>query len=98
MKAKTGNPSSAYQYTAIDDATRLRDLKIYDRHNQSNAIDFINTIIEKFPFRIREVRTDNGREFQAQFHWHVEDLGIRHTYIKSASPQLNSYNPRADVS
>jgi len=59
------------------------------RHNQSNAIDFINAIIDKFPFRIREVRTDNGHEFQAQFHWHVEDLGIRHAYIKLASPQLN---------
>jgi len=73
----------------VADATRIRALKIYDRHNQSNAIDFINTIIDKFPFRIREVRTDNGHEFQAQFHWHVEDLGIRHAYIKPASPQLN---------
>lgn len=78
-----------YQYTAIDDAPRIRALKIHDQHNQSNAIDFINTIIEKFPFRIREVRTDNGHEFQAQFHWHVENLGIRHAYIKPASPQLN---------
>lgn len=86
---KDGKPVKRYQYTAIDDATRIRALKIYDRHNQSNAIDFINTIIEKFPFRIREVRTDNGHVFQAQFHWHVEDLGIRHAYIKPASPQLN---------
>ena len=46
-------------------------------------------IIEKFPFRIREVRTDNGHEFQAKFHWHVEDLGIRHAYIKRGTPQLN---------
>ena len=62
--------------------------EIYDRHNQSNAIDFINTIIDKFPFRIREVRTDNGHEFQAQFHWHIEDLGIRHPYINP--PRLSS--------
>ena len=26
-------------------------------------------IIAKFPFRIREIRTDNGHEFQAKFHW-----------------------------
>ena len=45
-------------------------------HTQANAINFIDHIIEKFPFRIREVRTDNGHEFQAKFHWHVEDLGI----------------------
>ena len=52
-------------------------------------MDFIDTVIAKFPFRIREVRTDNGHEFQAKFHWHVEDQGIRHVYIKPASPQLN---------
>lgn len=54
-----------------------------------NAIDLIDTVIDKFPFRIREVRTDKGHEFQAQFHWHVEDLNIRHSYIKPASPRLN---------
>jgi len=32
---------------------------------------------------------DNGHEFQAKFHWHVEDKGIRHAYIKPSSPQLN---------
>jgi transposase len=31
-----------FQYTAIDDATRIRALKIYERHTQENAIDFIN--------------------------------------------------------
>jgi len=30
-----------------------------------------------------------GHEFQAKFHWHVEDLGIRHAYIKCGTPQLN---------
>ena len=35
------------------------------------------------------MRTDNGHEFQAKFHWHVEDQGIRHAYIKPRSPQLN---------
>ena len=46
-------------------------------------------VIEKFPFRIHTVRTDRGHEFQARFHWHVEDKGIRHVYIKPRSPQLN---------
>ena len=35
------------------------------------------------------IRTDRGHEFQAKFHWHVEDKGIRHVYIKPRSPQLN---------
>jgi len=86
---KNGQKVRRFQYTAIDDATRVRALKVYKRHTQANAIDFVNHIIDKFPFRIREIRTDNGHEFQAKFHWHVEDLGIRHAYIKPSSPQLN---------
>lgn len=89
FKGKTGKKVRRFQYTAIDDATRVRALKIYERHTQANAIDFIDHIIEKFPFRICEIRTDNGHEFQAKFHWHVEDKGIRHAYIKPSSPQLN---------
>lgn len=86
---KKGENIRRYQYTAIDDATRIRALKVYTRHTQANAIDFVDYVISKFPFRIREIRTDNGHEFQAKFHWHVEDKGIRHAYIKPASPQLN---------
>ena len=84
-----GQKVRRFQYTAIDDATRVRALKVYKRHTQASAIDFVDHIIEKFPFRIREIRTDNGHEFQAKFHWHVEDKGIRHAYIKPSSPQLN---------
>jgi len=78
-----------FQYTAIDDATRIRALKIYNRHNQENAIAFIDYVTDKFPFRIHTIRTDRGHEFQALFHWHVEDAGMRHIYIKPRSPQLN---------
>ena len=84
-----GEQIRRFQYTAIDDATRVRALKIYEKHTQANAIDFVDHIIEKFPFRIREIRTDNGHEFQAKFHWHVEDQGIRHAYIKRGTPQLS---------
>ena len=76
FKGKDGKPVTRYQYIAIDDATRICALKIYDRHDRSNATDFINAIIDKLPFRIREVCTDNCHEFQAEFHGHVEDLGI----------------------
>lgn len=89
FKDKAGHTLKRYQYTAIDDATRIRALKIYDRHTQKNAIHFIDYVIEKFPFRIHTIRTDNGHEFQAQFHWHIEDLGMRHVYIKPRSPRLN---------
>lgn len=86
---KAGRKVRRFQYTAIDDATRIRALKIYNRHTQENAIKFVNHVIDKFPFRIHTVRTDNGHEFQAKFHWHLADLGIRHVYIKPRTPRLN---------
>ncbi len=89
LKATNGSKVRRFQYTAIDDATRIRALKVYQLHNQQNAIAFIDYVIEKFPFRIHTVRTDRGHEFQAQFHWHVEDKGIRHVYIKPRSPHFN---------
>jgi transposase InsO family protein len=89
LKDPDGHRVRRFQYTAIDDATRVRALKIYNRHNQRSAIAFIDYVIEKFPFRIHTLRTDRGHEFQAQFHWHVEDKGIRHVYIRPRSPELN---------
>jgi len=44
---------------------------------------------KKFTFRIHTIRTDRGHEFQSQFHWHVEDKGIRHVYIKPRSPRID---------
>jgi len=89
LKTREGKTMKRYQYTAIDDATRVRALQIFPKHNQDNAIRFIDYVVEKFPFRISTIRTDRGHEFQARFHWHVEDLGMRHVYIKPHTPQLN---------
>ena len=84
-----GKRIKRYQYTAIDDATRIRALKVYQKHNQENAIDFLDYVIKKFPFRIKMIRTDNGHEFQARFHWYCIDKGMEHVYIKPGSPKLN---------
>lgn len=89
MKDQSGQIVKRFQYTAVDDATRIRALQIYPNHNQACAIQFIDYVVGKFPFRINMVRTDRGHEFQARFHWHVEDHGIQHVYIKPRTPQLN---------
>jgi len=38
---------------------------------------------------VEKIQTDNGSEFQAAFHWHLLDRGIRHVYIKPSTPRLN---------
>lgn len=84
-----GRKKRFYQFTAIDDCTRLRVLRIYDRLNQKTAIQFVDYVLEKLPFIVEKVQTDNGSEFQSQFHWHLLDRGIGHVYIKPATPRLN---------
>jgi hypothetical protein len=65
---------------------------------EMNAIKFIDYVTEKFPFCIHTIRTDRGHEVQAQFHWHVEDKGIRHVYIRPQSPELNGKMERSHLS
>jgi transposase-like protein len=66
-----------YQFTAIDDCTRIRVLRIYPRCNQKTAIQFLDYFLAKLPFRVESIQTDNGAEFQSQFHYHVLDRGER---------------------
>ena len=37
LKGKQGEKVRRFQYTAIDDATRVRALKVYEKHTQANA-------------------------------------------------------------
>ncbi len=84
-----GTSKRLYQFTAIDDCTRLRILKIYDRCNQRTATQFIDEVVRRLPFRVHVIQTDNGAEFQSSFHWHVQALDIRHVYIRPRTPHLN---------
>lgn len=84
-----GRRGKFYQFTAIDDCTRLRVLRIYSRNNQKTAIQFVDYVLSQLPFAVDTIQTDNGAEFQSAFHWHVLDKGINHTYIKPRTPRLN---------
>jgi transposase InsO family protein/transposase-like protein len=84
-----GRKKRYYQYTAIDDCTRLRVLRAYPRNDQPTAIAFIDHVLSKLPFAADHVQTDNGQEFGSSFHWHVVDKGIGHIRIKPRTPRLN---------
>ena len=84
-----GSRKKHYQFTAIDDCTRIRVLRAYDRCNQATSIRFLDEVLARLPFRVETVQTDNGAEFQSGFHYHVLDRGIGHVYIRPATPRLN---------
>jgi transposase InsO family protein len=78
-----------YQFTAIDDCTRLRVLRIYPQLNQDTAIQFADYVLQRLPFAVEVIQTDNGSEFGTAFHWHILDKGVGHVYIKPRTPRLN---------
>lgn len=56
-----------YQFTAIDNCTRLRYLKIYSEQHTGNAVDFLERVINHVPFQIRGIKTDNGSIFTNRY-------------------------------
>ena len=52
-----------YQFTAIDEATPLRVLRIYDHNNTKTAVEFLNDVRAHFPFVIQRIQTDNDSSF-----------------------------------
>lgn len=94
------NGQKYYQYTAVDECTRLCFRELYDEHSTYSSLDFLKKLIEKFPFPIREVQTDNGTEWtnallvkkathKTLFEEHLEECGIKYHRIQVATPRHN---------
>ena len=49
----------------------------------------LGLVLEKLPFRVEVIQTDNGGECQSRFPTTVLDRGIGHVYIKPSSLHLN---------
>ena len=89
-----------YQYTAIDECTRIVFREMYDEHSTYNSKDFLMKLILALPFPIREVQTDNGSEFtnallvkdpttKSLFEAALADMDILYHRIRIATPRHN---------
>ena len=58
-----GEKNRKYLFVAIDRSTRVLFYLIYDNKTAVNADDFLDKVIEFFPFDITHILTDNGAEF-----------------------------------
>lgn len=52
-----------YQYTAIDTASRWRHLEVFDQESSFHSIKFLKIVMEKFPYQIMAIKTDNHSTF-----------------------------------
>jgi transposase-like protein len=63
----------SYQFTAIDEATRYRVLRVYAHNSIRSATDFVDEQRRRFPAAIQRIQTDHGSEFGTDFTWHLRD-------------------------
>ena len=89
-----------YQYTFIDEYSRFRYLEAFKEHSTYSSTQFLLHVIEKFPYAIECVQTDNGFEFTNRmsnskakpltlFEKTLAQMGIRHKLIKPFTPKHN---------
>ena len=91
-----------YQYTAIDEYTRLRYTYFCKEHTTYESTVFLNKLIKYFPFRIELIQTDNGFEFTNKLNWNgfyrnkktmfekrLEELKITYSLIRPHTPTQN---------
>ena len=89
-----------YQYTAIDEYSRFRYLEAFEEHSTYSSAVFLEHLIERFPFKVECVQTDNGMEFTKRlgnsenptptlFELKLKQCGIRHKLIKPYTPRHN---------
>lgn len=89
-----------YQYTFIDEYSRFRYLEAFEEHSTYSSAVFLRHVVEKFPFAIECIQTDNGSEFTNRlnksknerptlFEKTLSDLGIHHKLIRPYTPRHN---------
>ena len=89
-----------YQYTFIDEYSRFRYLEAFKEHSTYSSTQFLLHVIEKFPYAIECVQTDNGFEFTNEmgnsrnkpltmFEKTLAQLNIRHKKIRAFTPRHN---------
>lgn len=61
------NGQEAFQYTALDDCTRFRVLRLYRELNQRSSLKFFAELRLAMPFPIQRLQCDNGTEFPLAF-------------------------------
>ena len=94
------NKQKLYQFTAIDEFTRLRYIYFYDDKSSYSANEFLKRVLDYFPFPIKEIRTDNGMEYTKRlsneitptptlFEQTLKKHEINHDYIKPFTPKHN---------
>jgi putative transposase len=83
-----------YTLTAIDVSGRFGYAYTYANHSSDSVRNFLKRLIQRAPFVITEIQTDNGSEFAHHFHDACITLGIKHYHTYPRSPKMNAFIER----
>lgn len=78
-----------YQYTLVDDCTRVQYAKLFSNLSQDNTCLFLEEIMAKSPFPLNKVRMDNGNEFQSKVRAFLQARAISYIYNRPSRPDMN---------
>ena len=87
-----------YQWTAIDECTRIRFIYGFEEHTPENSVKFFKMLQKVFPFKIQTIQTDNGTEFTYKyisdtelcpFDIALKNAGVQHKLIPPRTPWHN---------
>lgn len=78
-----------YQYTLVDDCTRIQYAKLFPRLSQENTCLFLEEVLTKTPFTVTCVRMDNGAEFQSKTQGFLKQRKINFIYNRPSRPDMN---------
>lgn len=84
-----------YQYTALDDGTRYRVLRLYPRKNRFSTLEFFHTLRRELPFLMLKLQMDNGSEFPLDFALTVQAASLR---TRSITPRRLQQNGKVERS
>lgn len=79
-----------YVFVAIDCASRYALFRGYRHASSQAAADFLNEVVQTFPFSIKAVNTDNGSEYLLNFHKACQSLNLTHYFSHPHTPKMNS--------
>jgi transposase InsO family protein len=89
-----------YEFNAIDECSRWRFARAYEKKNTACALDFVRKLVLEAPFKIERIQTDNDRAFTHRYDAYVPlkehpfegllaGFGIRHRLIPPGVKELN---------
>ncbi|MDP2734940.1 MAG: DDE-type integrase/transposase/recombinase, partial [bacterium] len=83
-----------YTFTAVDLVSRWAFSKTYKTASSRNGADFLHTLLEEAPFKVRHIQTDNGSEFMKEFREAAEAASLIHFFNWVKQPKYQGWVER----